>query len=237
MSKGRIKAVLFIIVFLLVIAVAVNLLMDMQSERKADATPTDDPYANTVTPSVETQPALETPQPTPAMAPSTAPTATPVPATQVPTQAPNPTPVPTATPEPVQPVIPQGEIIGSGSFTSDTGTPLNLRADWTATVLDAERVEVTVNVYLVSYQIEVRELYNAVNVSVGDQYASENSPAIKWENNTKLETLLASTVHTLSLPSGSSASFPLAAQYQFGGTYSKVDLPVIECGGTIELSR
>ena len=237
MSKGRIKAVLFIIVFLLVIAVAVNLLLDMQSERKADATPTDDPYANTVTPSVETQPALETPQPTPAIAPSTAPTATPVPATQVPTQAPTPTPIPTATPEPVQPVIPQGEVIGSGSFTSDTGTPLNLRADWTATVLDAERVEVTVNVYLVSYQIEVRELYNAVNVSVGDQYASENSPAIKWENNTKLETLLASTVHTLSLPSGSSASFPLAAQYQFGGTYSKVDLPVIECGGTIELSR
>ena len=237
MSKGRIKAVLFIIVFLLVIAVAVNLLMDMQSERKADATPTNDPYANTVTPSVETQPALETPQPTPAIAPSTAPTATPVPATQVPTQAPTPTPVPTATSEPVQPVIPQGEVIGSGSFTSDTGTPLNLRADWTATVLDAERVEVTVNVYLVSYQIEVRELYNAVNVSVGDQYASENSPAIKWENNTKLETLLASTVHTLSLPSGSSASFPLAAQYQFGGTYSKVDLPVIECGGTIELSR
>ena len=237
MSKGRIKAVLFIIVFLLVIAVAVNLLMDMQSERKADAAPTNDPYANTVTPSIETQPALETPQPTPAIAPSTAPTATPVPATQVPTQAPTPTPIPTATPEPVQPVIPQGEVIGSGSFTSDTGTPLNLRADWTATVLDAERVEVTVNVYLVSYQIEVRELYNAVNVSVGDQYASADSPAIKWENNTKLETLLASTVHTLSLPSGSSASFPLAAQYQFGGTYSKVDLPVIECGGTIELSR
>ena len=237
MSKGRIKAVLFIIVFLLVIAVAVNLLMDMQSERKADATPTDDPYANTVTPSVETQPAIETAQPTPAIAPSTAPTATPVPATQVPTQAPTPTPAPTATPEPVQPVIPQGEVIGSGSFTSDTGTPLNLRADWTATVLDAERVEVTVNVYLVSYQIEVRELYNAVNVSVGDQYASADSPAIKWENNTKLETLLASTVHTLSLPAGSSASFPLAAQYQFGGTYSKVDLPVIECGGTIELSR
>ena len=237
MSKGRIKAVLFIIVFLLVIAVAVNLLMDMQSDRKADTTPTSDPYANTVTPSVETQPALETAQPTPAIAPSTAPTATPAPATPVPTVTPTPTPVPTATPEPVQPVIPQGEVIGSGSFTSDTGTPLNLRADWTATVLDSERVEVTVNVYLISYQIEVRELYNAVNVSVGDQYASENSPAIKWENNTRLETLLASTVHTLSLPSGSSDSFPVAVQYQFGGTYSKVELPVIECGGTIELSR
>ena len=235
MSKGRIKAVLFIIVFLLALAVAVNLLVDMQSERKAEATPTNDPYANTVTPSIETQPAIETAQPTPAAAPSTAPTPTPVPATPVPT--PTPTPVPTATPEPAQPIIPQGEVIGSGSFTSDTGTPLNIRADWTATVLDAENVEVTVNVYLISYQIEVRELYDAVNVSVGDQYASANSPAIKWENNTRLEALLASTVHTLRLPSGSSASFPLAAQYQFGGTYSKVELPVIECGGTIELSR
>lgn len=235
MSKGRIKAVLFIIVFLLVIAVAVNLLMDMQSERKAETMPTGDPYANTVTPSVETQPVIETAQPTPAIAPSSAPTATQTPATPVPT--PTPTPVPTATPEPVQPVIPQGEVIGSGSFTSDTGTPLNLRADWTATVLDADRIEVTVNVYLVSYQIEVRELYDAVNVSVGDQYASANSPAIKWENNTKLETLLASTVHTLSLPYGSSDSFPVAVQYQFGGTYSKVELPVIECGGTVELSR
>ena len=233
MSKGKIKAVLFIIVFLLAIAVAINLLVDMQSERKAEATPTGDPYANTVTPSIETQPAVETAQPTPAVAPS----ATPVPATPVPTQAPTPTPVPTATPEPAQPIIPQGEVIGSGSFTSDTGTPLNIRADWTATVLDSENVEVTVNVYLISYQIEVRELYDAVNVSVGDQYASANSPAIKWENNTRLESLLASTVHTLRLPSGSSASFPLAAQYQFGGTYSKVDLPVIECGGTIELSR
>ena len=235
MSKGKIKAVLFIIVFLLAIAVAINLLVDMQSERKAEATPTGDPYANTVTPSIETQPAVETAQPTPAAAPSTAPTATPVPATPVPTLTP--TPVPTVTPEPAQPIIPQGEVIGSGSFTSDTGTPLNIRADWTATVLDSESVEVTVNVYLISYQIEVRELYDAVNVSVGDQYASANSPAIKWENNTRLESLLASTVHTLRLPSGSSASFPLAAQYQFGGTYSKVELPVIECGGTIELSR
>ena len=44
-------------------------------------------------------------------------------------------------------------------------------------------------------------------------------------------------MHTLSLPAGSSDSFPVAVQYQFGGTYSKVELPVIECGGTIELSR
>lgn len=143
--------------------------------------------------------------------------------------------MPTA--EPLQPAVPQGEVIDNGSFVSETGTPLNLRAEWTATVLDDQYVKVTVNVYLDSYQIEVRELYDAVNVSVGDQYASANSPAIKWENNTKLSTLLASTEHTLYLPAGSGDSFPVAVQYQFGGTYSKVELPVIECGGTIYLNR
>ena len=34
MNKGRIKAVLFLVVFLLVMAVAVNLLLDMDRERR-----------------------------------------------------------------------------------------------------------------------------------------------------------------------------------------------------------
>ena len=237
MTKGRIKAVLFIIVFLLVIAVAVNLLMDMQSSRKqAEATPAADPYANTPVPSVTGQAqGIETAAPSalPTVAPTVAPTPVPTPTPVRPTSSP--APMPTA--EPLQPAVPQGEVIDNGSFVSETGTPLNLRAEWTATVLDDQYVKVTVNVYLDSYQIEVRELYDAVNVSVGDQYASANSPAIKWENNTKLSTLLASTEHTLYLPAGSGDSFPVAVQYQFGGTYSKVELPVIECGGTIYLNR
>ena len=39
------------------------------------------------------------------------------------------------------------------------------------------------------------------------------------------------------LPQGSSDSFPLAVEWHFGGTYSGVDIPVVECGGLIELTR
>ena len=146
MTKGRIKAVLFIIVFLLVIAVAVNLLMDMQSTRKqAEATPSADPYANTPDPSVTGQAqGIETAAPSalPTVAPTVAPTPVPTPTPVQPT--PSPAPMPTA--EPLQPAVPQGEVIDNGSFVSETGTPLNLRAEWTATVLDDQYVKVTLEV-------------------------------------------------------------------------------------------
>ena len=61
MSKGRIKAVLFIIVFLAGHCSCGKSAYGHAEREKAEATPTNDPYANTVTPSVDMQPALETP--------------------------------------------------------------------------------------------------------------------------------------------------------------------------------
>ena len=236
MNKGRIKAVLFIVVFLLVLAVAVNLLLDMEKERGASLSPTPDPYAPTQS---DAQPAitLETPAPTAASAPAAAATPAPAPV-QTPAPAPDPTPEPTPLlPIPTPAPVPAGERLGGGSFQSETGVPMNIRAEWTAEALDAGRVRVTVQVWLDSYQIHIIAVNNAVNVSVGESYVSANAPAVDWDQNAKLETLLATTEHVLSLSDGQRASFPLAVEYHFGGEYSKKELPVIECGGTIELTR
>jgi hypothetical protein len=127
--------------------------------------------------------------------------------------------------------------LGSGTFYSDTGLPINVRAEWTATVQDESHVKVTVKVVLESYALQINESYKAVNVSVGDQYASANAPAVDYDGSAKLETVLGTTTHILSLSSGQSQTFPVAVEYQFGGTYSGEDLPVIECGGNITLSR
>ena len=231
MNKGRIVAVLFVIVFLLVLAFSVNLLMDLQSSKKeAEAL-----HNQTVS-----QQPTETPAPTPVPE-------TPAPATPEPTATPVPTPDPfyDETPAPLPSLVPiptpapqlQGDIIDSGSFKSETGVPLDVRADWEAEVLDDNRVLVTVNVILESYQIHVTEANNSVNVSVGDSYTSAGSPSIDWDNSAKLETTLATTAHTLDLPLGTTAEFPVQVEYYFGGVYSKMELPVIECGGTIRLSR
>ena len=226
MARGKIKAVLFIIVFVLAVAIGCNALIDL-SENKA--------------PEVTADPFLTTPSPDPGQSGSlpletAAPTATPIPVqTPAPTPAPTPeqTPVPVPTPTPA----PVGQVLDSGSVRSQTGLPIDIRADWVATVLDSDRVQVQVTVVLESYALQIAESYQSVNVSVGDQYASCNSRAVDYDGSAKLETVLGTTTHTLYLAQGTSDSFPLAVEYHFGGTYSGEELPVIECGGSIVLSR
>ena len=221
MDRGRIKAVLFIVVFLLILAVSVNLLVDLQKERKQEVVHVSaDPYAAQTPAPAPTELPVETQAPVVTQAPATpAPTPSPTPVpTPVPTPAPTPTPVPTPVPVPV------GQQLGSGTFQSDTGVPMNVRAVWTANVLDANRVKVTVEVWLDSYSLHIIAVKNCVNVSVGDSYVSADAPAVDWDQNVKIETLLATTD-------------PLQVEYQFGGEYHKVQLPVVECGGAIELVR
>ena len=102
MRKGKIKAILFIVVFLLVMATAITLLLDMEREKKEVESLGYDPYratpAPTVAPTVTPMP-VSTIMPTP-VPPTPAPTPTPTP-------APTPTPTPTATPVPV------GQVIGT----------------------------------------------------------------------------------------------------------------------------
>ena len=238
MDRGRIKAVLFIVVFLLILAVSVNLLVDLQKERKQEVVHVSaDPYAAQTPAPAPTELPVETQAPVVTQAPATsaptpAPTSAPTPVpTPVPTPAPTPTPVPTPVPVPV------GQQLGSGTFQSDTGVPMNVRAVWTANVLDANRVKVTVEVWLDSYSLHIIAVKNCVNVSVGDSYVSADAPAVDWDQNVKIETLLATTEHVVNLADGQRGSFPLQVEYQFGGEYHKVQLPVVECGGAIELVR
>ena len=230
MARGKIKAVLFIIVFVLAVAIGCNALIDL-SENKAPEV-TADPFLGTLSPDapLSSVAPLETAAPTATPIPVQTPAPTPAP-TAVPTPEPTPVPVPTPTPAPV------GQVLDSGSVRSQTGLPIDIRADWVATVLDSDRVQVQVTVVLESYALQIAESYQSVNVSVGDQYASCNSPAVDYDGSAKLETVLGTTTHTLYLAQGTSDSFPLAVEYHFGGTYSGEELPVIECGGSIVLSR
>ena len=232
MDKRRIKAVIFILLFLLVMAVAVNLLLDMEKDKREvvhlpseSAAP-----APTETPAPTEVPA--TPAPTPVPTPTPEPTRDPyidTPATPVPTLQPLPTPTGTPTPE--------GEELGTGTFRSETGVGLNVRAEWTANVMDAKHVKVTMQIWLDSYSLHLIQVNNCVNVSVGESYVTANAPAVDIDDNGAHQTLLATTEHVVNLADGESRSFPVQVEYQFGGTYQQQELPVIECGGAIELER
>ena len=213
MDKRRIKAVIFILLFLLVMAVAVNLLLDMEKDKRE---------------------VVHLPSESAAPAPTEAPTPTPVPATPAPTPAPTPTPEPTrdpyidtpATPVPtLQPLptptgtpTPEGEELGTGTFRSETGVGLNVRAEWTANVMDAKHVKVTMQIWLDSYSLHLIQVNNCVNVSVGESYVTANAPAVDIDDNGAHQTLLATTEHGTNLSDGESRSRPVPVEWTCGGT-------------------
>ena len=232
MDKRRIKAVIFILLFLLVMAVAVNLLLDMEKDKREVVHLPSESAAPAPTEAPAPTPVPATPAPTPVPTPTPEPTRDPyidTPATPVPTLQPLPTPTGTPTPE--------GEELGTGTFRSETGVGLNVRAEWTANVMDAKHVRVTMQIWLDSYSLHLNQVNNCVNVSVGESYVTANAPAVDIDDNGAHQTLLATTEHVINLSDGESRSFPVQVEYQFGGTYQQQELPVIECGGAIELER
>ena len=134
--------------------------------------------------------------------------------------------------------IPSGTVIGSGQFRSDTGTALNIHADWTAAVKNPQFVDVTVTVYADHYSLITYATPGALQVSVDGQYVSLGSPAIENDGTTGLA-MTEINSHTFQVPltSGDIRTIPVQVVWQYRGTYSGVDLPTIECGGNITVTR
>ncbi len=138
---------------------------------------------------------------------------------------------------PVQ-VIPVGTLLGSGTFRSDTGTSLNIHADWTATVSGDRTVDIAVSVYVDSYSLYTGASPNALNIAVDGQYASLASPAIEYDGTDgPRSTLINSRTFTVNLLSGELKTIPIEVAWLYRGTYSNVSLDTIECGGSIGLTR
>ncbi len=243
MPRGRIKAVLFIIVFLLVAAVAATVLTSLdKTGLMPESAETPAPVEVVETPAPAETPApvevVETPAPTPAPTPASTPKPTPAPTpsptpTPAPTPAltPEPTPEPTPTPEPV----PVGVSLGSGSFRSSTGVALNMIAEWSAVSTDGNRALVTVAVSCESHSASFSA--HPVHLMLGEQTATLTQPAISVEENVRTVTPFGSHTFTVELPASGSLTLPLAVEWQCGGiTYTGVTFDVIECGGNVTLS-
>ena len=222
MNKGRIKAVVLIIVFLLVVAVICSWLTNTD---KKDEQPTE----NTAPPEESSNVIVIDPNSNQSTAPvnTPAPAATPVP---TPTPAPAPTPTPTPTPQ-------YGDNLGSGTFKSETGVPINLKADWSVKTISASQVEVTIKVSVDSYAIHLQAVPYAVKLSVNGEYVTMDAPAVDYDGSAATNTVFGSKTFTVNLSEGSSANIPVAIEWHFGGTYGGQEIDVIECGGTISVSR
>ena len=206
---------------LLVIAalVLIALLVFLSIQLFWPATPQETPAPATPTPA----PVTEAPTP----APTAEPTPTPEP-TPEPTPTPTPEPTPTPTPEPTPTPTPAPPATQSGSFSSDTGTPLNVRADW-KTYTDASGAQkLQVDVVALHYSCFTSSLWNGVELTVDGQTYSANSPAISYDGNAQQTTTLYSWI----IDAPDSASVSIRAVWHYRGTYSGKALDDIVASGT-----
>lgn len=243
--KGKITAVLFILVFLLVVAVVFTFLTSLDRRREAEA---NQPVNNDVvvtenTPAPTQEPAPVNTAPYEAPSQGSAVIATPTPAAPVVESTPEPAIMETPIPVPAENsapggVVGLGTLLGSGSFSSRTGAHIDIRTDWEARISGESEISVTVTVTLNSYSIHVNSLPGSVKIALNGQYVSLDSPEIHYDNNTALlSTPLASQSFTVQLPEGSSRDLDLQTEWHWGGTYGGMDIPVIECGGAFTVSR
>ena len=166
--RGKTTAILFIIVFILVVAVICTFLTSFDPEPVETPPPvTEEPEPTPVS----TQAVVATTPPTPVPTPVPTPAPTPVP-TPIATPEPTPIPTPEPTPEPTEEPLPlnyESEDLGSGSFRSDTGMYIDIRSDWSARTVSDTRVEIEVTVYLESYGIRLGPSDDAVNISLAGE--------------------------------------------------------------------
>ena len=251
--KGKITAVLFIIVFILVVAVICTFLTSF------DTNPVPTPAGTDDGPAIIQEPTAETPGPAPTLTPTMTPvTNTPSPVTNTPAPAatpapadstdpgtettgePDPIPTPIPTPAATEEVIPANypsEELGRGSFKSDTGLSLNARADWVARTVSDNRVDIEITVYVESSRLFLYASDHGVNLNLGGKYVTLSTPAVNHDSYDMAVTELAKHTFRVDLPRNSSNSFHLDCVWNYAGTYSGQDVPEVDCGGVISLSR
>lgn len=242
-STMKLRAILFIVVFLLMIAVIFSLLNGMGFSFK---NPDEKKEEEVIKPAP--QPVEATPEPTIYVVEPPVENNLPIESAPEPSLNPNiyvvdPPPEENGnyetgsepSPEYSGSAVSYGEIIGSGTMASNTGVPINLRVDWTAVSISATEVRVTVTVKLEHYQLNTGS--RNVTVSLAGNSESFYGPEIQYNDGGFRSTEMGSRSFVINLAPGETASPVLYAGWSYNGSYSGTQLNVIEVNGNINISR
>ncbi|MBR2716502.1 MAG: hypothetical protein IKD79_02035 [Oscillospiraceae bacterium] len=189
-----------------------------------EPTPTASPG---MSPMVTTPSPSPIPTPTPTPLPTPTPTASPTP---TPTAGPTPTPAdaPTDTPAPTD--APPDGGTRQGSFSSSTGTSLNMNVAWSAADNGDGTTLITVSGTVTSYSLDLALLYEAAYINLADYGVTCNTNRVyvsPEEGN--VTNPLFSTSFTV--PTGTQGT--MTVSWRFGGTYAGVQMYTIEASGYV----
>ena len=151
-------------------------------------------------------------------------------------QAPGSTPSPVNTPAPTAEVPEDGgeaDLVDiSGSFRSNTGTALNLVADWECVSVSAKNVRLTITLSLESYSLSVGER-GANQLILNGIPITYRTSALEVPSGGLSKTELYTWSETFPLMEDGSFQQDLYAFWVFSGTYSGVQIDQLELSGHI----
>ena len=168
--------------------------------------------------------------PTPPAQESTEPAATPTPTPEAtPTPAPEPTPTPSPTPSPEPSAEPTPEPARSGSFRSDTGTGLEIVADWSLSGSGAEtRLSLTLSAE--SYSLQTREIWKGAALTLGGETFEFDTEAVDFAGPGQGTSVLGTLEAVID---GSVMPAQAELSWHFQGSYGGEELEYITASGTI----
>ena len=216
----------FYFAFLLVLVIIVAILGFLVIQRGIAPSPSDptSPPDTTAAPTPGGNPGA-VPGETPEETPSVPPTEPPVFETRPPIESPEPTEEPEETPEPTDvPAIPGA----AGSFTSNTGTGLNLLVEWTTVPQADGSATLLVDISAVSYSFFTSALYQSLSLNLNGEVYTANSAEVSYNGTEQISTQLAS--FTLDAPASGT---PISVTWAYRGSYSNKQLDEIIASGVI----
>ncbi len=199
-SKG-----FFLLLILLMIVVAIVVVMRSCASKESE------PEASPIVSVEPTAAPTEAPEFTPSPSPSP---------TTMPSPTPSPTPETSATPEPTPTPTPVRDVQASGSFSSDTGTGVNIVVDWIAYSGTDGNIVLETELYVKSYSINVGKIYKGASITVNGESYTIDSPEVKYDGDEQAKSLILSKSFTVPYTGQGSLSIPISATWNFKGKYS-----------------
>lgn len=153
--------------------------------------------------------------------------------TPMPQQTAAPTAEPTSMPEPTTAGNTR-TVNESGSFSSNTGTKLNMQVNWSVTSANDKELTLQLDLVLYSYTLSVGP-HNGV-LSVNGNEHSFTSPGISYKSEQYMNAAPMTSI-TVTVPAelGETVSIPVEASWDFYGTYGGKDIGKITASDTITI--
>lgn len=220
-SKKSPAGAILALLILVIIVVALIFILRGGGDGDGDVQESQEPGISTDLP-LDTDAPEETSIPTDGADSSAPPTTNPTEPAE-PTAEPTPSPTPTPTPTPAAQAT-------SGSFKSDTGTGLNIVADWTLTPNGDGTSTLELKLSAESYSLYTVDSWHAAKLELGGSSWEFDTKAVEYDGpgiGTNELGSLKVTVNSSVLPATATLT------WNFQGSYGGTELPKIVATGTI----